>query len=271
MRLLHVQLVQFLFLLAGIGIIFICIFCSDRTSNLVNNLISTTPQKVILQRYVGPVLCRKIYVFNGIDPARRPRLEKEFEASFVPSDMLEWLTWPNKPDLTEKLIIEITGSSEPTLGKGAVCCIYKHYLALQDMILQNYDYAVIMEDNVTFDPEVNILERIEQYIRELNRDYPDWDVLFDSSYLPVTEHMIESDKFVYTKSLMAQPGCDGASRLAQFYVIRKKAARALVSKYLPSSKNPDHLMNDLFRLLGMQVFWSHPPMVSYEKNHFSTQ
>jgi hypothetical protein len=87
----------------------------------------------------------------------------------------------------------------------------------------------------------------------------------------MTEHVVQTDKMVYPKSLQAQPGCDGASRVAQFYVIRKKAALQLTEKYLPSTKNPDHLMNDLFRLFGMQIFWSHPPMISYEKNHFSTQ
>jgi GR25 family glycosyltransferase involved in LPS biosynthesis len=212
----------------------------------------------------------RIYVLSGMDPARRPRLEKEFAASHVASDLIDWVVWPNKPDFSETLRAQVLIATSD-LKLGAACCVYKHYLCLQDMINKDREYAVIMEDNVTFDPTVNLMQRIERYIAELNQFYPDWDVLFDSSYLPVTEYVVESNRFVYPKSLAAQPGCGGASRVAQFYVLRKKAALKMVADYLPTDTTPDHLMNDLFRKHNMQVFWSQPPMVSTEQNHVSTQ
>lgn len=212
----------------------------------------------------------RFYVLNGVDPLRRPRLETEFASSQVPSTMIEWITWPNKSDLTESLRQQITENEELKLG--AVCCVYKHYLCLKDIVEKNLEYAVIMEDNVTFfDPNVRILPRIERYIGELNQFYPDWDILFDSSYLPVTEHIVESQRFVYPKSLVARPGCGGGSRVAQFYLIRNKAAKRLLEMYLPADSTPDHWMNNLFRKLDMQVYWSQPPMVATEKNHVSTQ
>ena len=72
---------------------------------------------------------------------------------------IEFIGYPNKDELTfkiKKLSVQkksrrhnysfpnITGS----IKDGWICVSYKHFLALEKIVENNYKYAVIIEDNV---------------------------------------------------------------------------------------------------------------------------
>ena len=105
------------------------------------------------------------------------------------------VTWINHPNKGEPLPEGICTNSNLTIGQIAVT--YKHFLALQDMVLHSYPVAVIMEDNISFLD--NVPAKIEKYLSQLP---PDWDLLFDSDFggWLFIESPTDDDKLVYLKS-----------------------------------------------------------------------
>lgn len=59
---------------------------------------------------------------------------------------------------------------------GWISCSYKHYLALEQIVNNRDELAIIMEDNIGefYEP---IIDRISKYLNELPED---WDVVYDS-------------------------------------------------------------------------------------------
>jgi len=207
----------------------------------------------------------KFYLIHGVDPSRKDRMISEFNKANVPLDNITWILHPNKDELSDELKKSICSSDSSTkITDGMISCSYKHYLALKDFCENDHDYAVIFEDNIFFTNR-NVLSRIELYIEQLNKLYTDWDILFDSNYLKYSEQQLLPDLFVYPKNVSN----DGGSRLAQCYLLSKKCARKYVEHYLPFDNPPDFWMNHLNKTLGINVFWSEPP-VSNTFPHTST-
>lgn len=211
----------------------------------------------------------KYYLIHGVDKSREPRMKAEFEKAGIDNNTVNWILRPNKDELSVELINQIVVQSYSyscgvfipfgSLSKGQISCSYKHYLALKDIVENNYDYAVIMEDNMKFIG--NVPERLSLYIKQLNELYPDWDILFDLNYGKYTENPTSPDILVYPKSNEITNEGHGATRCAQFYLIRNKCARKLYENYLPFNNAPDWWMNDLFRKLNIKSFWAEPPNV----------
>jgi len=195
---------------------------------------------------------------------------KEFERIGIDTPSVKWILYPNKDELSDELIREIVvqhdsyccGVYHPSghMKLGQISCSYKHYLALKDIVEFGYDYGIIMEDNMAF-KENNVPTRIERYINELNKYYPDWDVLFDYSQGNYTEGEVTPDRFVYPKSNEITDQGHGGTRCACFYMVNQKSARKLYENFLPFNHAPDWFMNDLFRRLNMKSFWVEPPNV----------
>lgn len=179
--------------------------------------------------------------------------------------------YPNGEYITDDLIKEIVSpgltyysngiqtNAQQQMSKGLISCTYKHYLSLQDIVENNHEYAVIMEDNMILGK--NIPERLDLYIKQLNDMYPDWDVIFDNAWRKYEEGEIKEGIYVYPKSNEITNQCHGGTKLAQFYLIRLKAAKKLYENYLPFNVAPDWYMNDLFRKLDMKSFWAEPSNV----------
>jgi GR25 family glycosyltransferase involved in LPS biosynthesis len=127
------------------------------------------------------------------------------------------------------------------------------------MVENNYEYGVIMEDNMMF--LGNVPERVNTYIQQLNDIYPEWDILFDNSNGKCTEYDVVCDRYVYPKSNEITHEGHGGTRCAQFYLINKKSAKKLFDNFLPFNHAPDWYMNDLFRKLSIKSFWADPPNV----------
>lgn len=230
----------------------------------------------------------KYYLIHNQSSEREYIMNQEFDKWNFNKNNINWVHSPNNNELSDELINKII-ITEPSYScnllispdrtkslKGLISCTYKHYLSLQDIVKNNYDYGVIMEDNIYF--KGNIPELISKYIEQLDTIYKDWDVLFDRNWNKYNETPINSNILVYPKSNKiiynsnGQPISHGGTKAATFYLIKKECAKLLVENYLPFNNSPDWWMNDLFRKLNIKSFWVEPPMVYYPNrgNHKST-
>jgi GR25 family glycosyltransferase involved in LPS biosynthesis len=201
----------------------------------------------------------KYYIVHGIDSSRKERMICEFEKANIPIDNVLWMLKPNRDDITDKLKNEVTkpNANANILTNSLISCTYKHYLIMKDIVENQYDYAVIFEDNIFF--TLNDADsRIKLYIEQLNSFYPDWDILYDSNYRDYTEQSLIPGIFVYPKDATV----DGGTRVAQCYLITQKCAKKYLDNYLPFDNAPDHWMNYLNKTLNINVFWSQPPMTN---------
>ena len=217
----------------------------------------------------------KYYLIHNLDENRGIRMINCLEKSNINIDDVKWLTYPNKEDITNEIINKYVApgitycngipiNARLKMSRGLISCTLKHYLALKDIVENNYEYAVIMEDNMITGN--NVPERLKLYIKQLNHLYPDWDVLFDNEWdgtenYKYKEGKIKEGIYVYPKSNEITDQCHGGTKLAQFYLIRYKAAKKLYEIYLPFNHAPDWYMDELFRKLNIKSFWAEPPNI----------
>jgi GR25 family glycosyltransferase involved in LPS biosynthesis len=224
----------------------------------------------------------KYYLIHGVDKSRKQVMTNEFNKWGLNPNEVKWMEHPNKDELTEELcdILIVKGPSYSSgvfipenrmiTHKGLISCTYKHYLCLQDIIENNYEYGVIIEDNIHFIN--NIPNLINTYITQLNTIYGDWDIVFDCNcnWGNYIESPIKPDIFVYPKSNEITNQCHGGTKAASFYLIKNSCAKKLYQHYLPFNNSPDWWMNDLFRKLNVKSFWVEPSQVRVHNNHVST-
>jgi GR25 family glycosyltransferase involved in LPS biosynthesis len=218
------------------------------------------------------------YLIHNNDIRREERMIEEFRKGNIKIDDVKWILKPTRREITRDFIEKyvargitktcgIDTNAQTQLSVGGMICTYKHYLALEDMINNNYEYGVIMEDNMRFEGDVS--KRVEEYIEELNNIDKDWDILFDNEWLKYDESEIKEGVNVYLKSNEITDKCHGGTRLAQFYLLNIRCAKKLYDNYIPFNNAPDWYMNDLFRKLNIRSYWSEPSIVKIWK-HTST-
>lgn len=183
----------------------------------------------------------KFYLIHGIDSSRKPFMQDQFSKYGIPQEDVTWITYPNKTDYLPPGIC-----IHPTLTKGQIACTYKHYLALQDIVSKGCELAVIMEDNIEFKGDVP--SAIEKYLKDLPKN---WDVLFDSDFLGLTD----------TGPIIGCVQKTGQSKGANFILVNKQSAKILYHNFLPFNNCSDHHYNDLFKKLNMNVYWANLPNV----------
>tara|TARA_B000000475_G_C16004727_1_gene450439 strand:- start:3039 stop:3746 length:708 start_codon:yes stop_codon:yes gene_type:complete len=224
----------------------------------------------------------KYYLIHNLDINRKNIMLNEFNKWGFDLSNIKWINHPNKNEISDELIDKLI-IKEPSYSsnvyippertrseKGLVCCTYKHYLALKDIVDNNYDYGVIMEDNTYFTGPIPKL--IKTYIKQLDEIYREWDIVFDRNWKNYDEGPIKPNLFVYPKSNEIKPGCHGGTKAASFYLVTNKCAKLLIEHYIPFNNSPDWWMNDLFRKLNIKSFWIEPAMAHYPNtyNHKST-
>ena len=222
----------------------------------------------------------KYYLIHNLDNNRKNNMIREFKQWGFDIDNIKWIEYPNKDELSQELIEQLTIqypsfssgvfiTPEKTKNqKGLVSCTYKHYLALQDIVNNDYEYGVIMEDNTWF--KTNIPDNVNIYIKQLNEIYGEWDVLFDGAWTSYIEGPTTPDVLVYPKTNEITRQCHGGTKAATFYLIKKECAKKLIEYYIPFNNSPDWWMNDLFRKLNIKSFWVEPSFIYTEPNHVST-
>ena len=221
----------------------------------------------------------KYYLIHNLDINRKNIMSEQFNKWGFDINNIKWVEYPNKDDLSDefvnKLIIQEDSYSSGILvhpsrlrnSKALVSCTYKHYLCLKDIIENNYDYGVIMEDNICF--KNKIPELVKTYIKQLYENYKEWDILFDSYWTNYIEGNTKSELYVYPKTNEITQQCHGGTKGANFYLITNKCAKVLYENYIPFNNSPDWWMNELFRKLNIKSFWVEPSQI-YRNEHNST-
>jgi len=215
-----------------------------------------------------------MYLIHGVDVAREQRMIKEFEDGGIDISGVQWIRHPNKDELNREFIDRIVSWLPHHLNpweyrpdfipKGIVSCTYKHYLGLKDIVENKYEYGIIMEDNLEFVKGVNVNDRINTYISQLNSKYPDWDILFDYDYGFNANDTVPTEPYVYVyprATTFSGNKWLGGAKMARFYIVKYNSAVKLYNNYLPFNCAPDMWMNFLFRKLNMKVFWAEPSIV----------
>jgi len=243
--------------------------------NLINNYLKIYKQ---YKNITNNNTMIKYYLIHNLDVDRKKTMINEFTKWGFDLSNIKWIEHPNKNEITEDMINQLT-IQEPSytsdrlvypsrivLRKGLISCTYKHYLCLKDIIENNYEYAVIMEDNIYFVD--NIPNLINKYIEQLDT-YGDWDILFDCDWTTYQEGPTKPDLLVYPKTNEITHQCHGGSKAASFYLITNKCAKKLYEHYIPFNNSPDWWMNDLFRKLNIKSFWVEPS-VALVRPHISS-
>ena len=218
------------------------------------------------------------YLIHNNDLIRKERMINEFIKAGINLDDIKWIIKPERNEITMEFINKFVAggitktnnryiNAQNELSLGVMICSFKHYLALNDIILNNYEYAVIMEDNMRF--EGNVPETINKYIEQLNENYKDWDIIFDNEWSHYNEGEVKEGLLVYPKSLEISDKNHGGTRGACFYLLNLGCAKKLYDNYIPFNNAPDWYMNDLFRKLNIKCFWSEPSVVKVWE-HIST-
>ncbi len=216
----------------------------------------------------------KYYIIHNLDPKRKEKMDNLIEKYGIPEDDIRWVLHPNKNEVTLQMrekyvqqgITTTCGNLIYYLKDGYVCCSIKHYLALKDIVENEYEYAVIIEDGIGGFVN-NVPDTVEKYLSQLPED---WDILFDTNWCPYIEGEVKEDKVVYRKSNEMTNQCHGGSKLAQFYLLNLRSARKMYENYIPFNNAPDWWMNDLFRKLDFKSYWAEPANCLLDKHKVSS-
>lgn len=217
----------------------------------------------------------KYYLIHGGDQKRKHNMQMEFDKWSFDTPEIKWILKPNKTDLTESFIRTVVCqnplSKAFTNRKGAISCSYKHFLCLQDIVQNKYDYGVIIEDNIYFTEDFP--HNVPLYIEQLNNVYGKWDILFNhynEEWGKYDYSELKEGQHVYPKTNEINHRCDGGSKSANCYLLTYDCAKKLYENFLPFDNPPDAHYNTLFRKLDIKSFWIEPSYVHFEKNHVST-
>jgi GR25 family glycosyltransferase involved in LPS biosynthesis len=138
-----------------------------------------------------------------------------------------------------------------------------HHFECYKQISENYDYAIIFEDDVLLGN--NFKETIEKYISQLQED---WDMLFfgEGHEVHIPNYRLKNDINVYKKMTSLNnkiPGSiNGSTRCADSYIVSKKCAKKIyeiVSRPNYIVTMPlDHLLNYINDNNKFNIYWAEP-------------
>ena len=214
------------------------------------------------------------YLIHNLDENRYQNMTKLLKENNISLDNVKFINHPNKNELTYEIKRKIVQKNSK-IPDGWISCSYKHYLALQDIVENNIELAVVMEDNIGSFYE-NVPTRIKKYLEEMDED---WDIIFDSifsNFGELNEGDVLEDKLVYlkkneiTKNSEGKIISHGSTRAAQFYLLNYNSAKKLYENFIPFNHSADMWMNSVIRKLNLKVYWSEPSLVSSKFNTVSS-
>jgi len=199
----------------------------------------------------------KYYLVCSGSKIKRENMTNEFITHGLDAKNVVYMNYPNIPDLTENLKLD---SNKPTLiidavnaSKEKISCASKHYLCLKDIVDNNYDYGIIMEDNIHFNSK-DIPSLVNTYIYHAAKQYDHWDIIFDNDWTDYIEGAINNDVFVYPKTNNITDQCHGGTKCSSFYIITKECAKKLYDNYNKINNAYDWTLNEMFRSLNIRSF-----------------
>ena len=185
-------------------------------------------------------------------------------------EKVTFINSPNKNELTYE-IKKNAVQKKAGIKDGWISCSYKHFLAFEQIVKYDDEYAVVMEDNIGGFYE-DVPTRLMKYLSELPDD---WDIVFDSvwgDYSLMNEEKISVKKLVYkknnfiTKNKEGKIISHGGTRAAQFYFVNRQSAKIIYENFLPFNHSADMWMNEVLRNSNLKSFWSEPSLVTSKFN-----
>jgi len=139
-------------------------------------------------------------------------------------------------------------------------CLH-HIQCFKNIVIGNYDYALILEDDVVLGPDFH--NKLKMYINELPEN---WDMLFvgDGCGYHIPQDRITNDKHIYLKDYApsATTG-QGCTRCLDSYIVSKKCASVIVNR-LTTLKNytilvpADLWLNNVIKNNRFKIYWGEP-------------
>jgi len=151
-----------------------------------------------------------------------------------------------------------------TYSKVLIAIALSHFDAYKKIAQSESESALILEDDVIFDPQ--FMEKLNVYLGELP---PDFDMLFlgNGCGLHIPSDQILPGKHVYEKSHDPTDwGGLGATRCLDSYIVSKEGA-VKICEYLEHLQYQintpiDWWLNKPIREKNMKVFWAEPTIAS---------
>jgi GR25 family glycosyltransferase involved in LPS biosynthesis len=149
-------------------------------------------------------------------------------------------------------------------NKKAQVAITLSHLYSYHEILNNYDYALILEDDAILCE--NFLEKFSHYLEQLPDNF---DMMFigNGGYLHIPPCYLKDGNFVYYKNNEIENwSIMGAAKPTDSYIVSKKCAEKICNfvKDLENhvSKPIDWWLTDLCQELNLNVYWAEPTLVT---------
>ena len=212
----------------------------------------------------------KYYVIHNLDKNRYENILYLFSKYGVDLKDVTFINHPNKNELTYEIKKKAVQKGSK-IKDGWISCSYKHYLAIEKIVENEDELAVVLEDNIG-DFYEDIPQRLDKYLKELPAD---WDILYDSvweDYSSMKEEKVTKEKLVYkkdngfTRNSNGKIISHGGTRAAQFYFLNKNSAKKMYDNFLPFNHSADMWMNDVLRKANLNSYWSEPSLVSSKFN-----
>jgi glycosyl transferase family 25 len=149
--------------------------------------------------------------------------------------------------------------------KLSICSnISKHIHSYQKILNNNYEYSLILEDDVILDNKFT--GKLQKGLQQLPNDY---DMLFigNGCNLHIEPSKIEQTKLIYKKCREPTKwGGNGGTRCTDSYLVSKKCAKKLTNyisqlKEKTIKKNSDFWLNQVIRELKLNIYWMEPTIV----------
>jgi len=152
----------------------------------------------------------------------------------------------------ENLTDDILHKFDVNKLKKAEISIFMKNIHTYKQIINKYDYALLLEDDVILDENFN--EEFNTYIKELPSD---WDMVYIGTCLNIhiDNKLLKNDKHIYVGS---------GTRCGDGFMITKEAAIKIINyynsvKYIDLAI--DHWLNIPMKELKLKVYWMEPNIV----------
>ncbi len=147
------------------------------------------------------------------------------------------------------------------LSKGEIGCLLSHKAIYQHMVDKNIDKAIVLEDDVSIEPD------FPQVIREIIKSPVKWDVIRFLAYEKVQK--IGRDIFALPSKPHVLARIPTTSGGAYCYMINQKAARELL-RHMQKNALPVDALHSYVWKTGLETFILRPSPVSSDPDNDST-
>lgn len=191
-----------------------------------------------------------IYVTHCVSLSdRKNRLDTEFQTLGLSptwitnhdADNLTWEDWSKYYSFTN--VFRPISPQELSL-------VIKHLSCYEQIVKNGQNFALILEDDVTFVD--NFSELFDKYLSSVPDDF---DLIFLGNCCNLRVPDPHPEVYLYAKS-------HPATKCTDSYIIKASAAEKLLKTMIPCHAPADHELNAQLEQHNMKVYWLEPPLIS---------